>query len=157
MNKILFGLFFILFTHFTFAQEIDTTAILVDEIQVDVKDVTLSVKGDTATVELFLISYKRNPRELKLNTYATQIGDSTGNYHLYDSIKMGKVLVLLAHRQNYLHYFMEEDVPVPFQIKVANWAQDRGKPTHLKLVFEDSKEEGKYLEKTVDLIYNKKG
>jgi hypothetical protein len=151
MKKVLCGLSFILFTHLAFAQEIDTTAILVDEIQVDIKHVGLSAKGDTATVDLFLISYQRNPREFKLNTYATQVGDSKGNYHLYDSMKMGKVLVLLAHRQNYLHYFMEEDVPVPFQVKVANWTKVRGKPTHLKLVFEDSKEEGKYVEKIVEL------
>lgn len=151
MQRTISSLLFILFTQWVFAQEIDTTAVLVDEIQVDIKNVSLSANADTATIDLFLISYQRKPREFKLNTYATQISDSKGSYHLYDSMKMGKVLVLLTHRQNYLHYFMEEDVPVSFQIKVANWTKDRGKPTHLKLVFEDSKEEGKYLEKIVKL------
>ncbi|MBE8722863.1 hypothetical protein [Sphingobacterium pedocola] len=152
MQKIIWNcIFSMLFTHLVSAQEIDTATVLVDEIQVDVKNVALSIKGDTATVDLFLISYQRNPRELKLNTYATQITDSKGDFHLYDSMKMGRVLILLAHRQNYLHYFMEEDVPVPFQIKVANWTRDKGKPTHVKLVFEDSKEEGRYLERIVEL------
>jgi len=151
MKEIIWSLFFIVFTHLVFAQETDTATVLVDEIQVDVKNVALSSKGDTAIVDLFLISYQRHPREFKLNTYATQVADSKGNFHLYDNMKMGKVLVLLAHRQNYLHYFMEEDIPVPFQIKVANWTKERGNPTHIKLVFEDSKEEGKYVEKVVEL------
>jgi len=123
----------------------------VDDIQIDVKEVKLSATGDTAIVDLFLISYKRGGREFKLNTFASGIIDSQGKPYLYSSVQMGRVKITLSDRKNYMHYFMEEDVPVSLQIKTASWKKQWGKPQQVKLTFEDSTEEGKFLEVTVNL------
>lgn len=125
--------------------------VLVDDIQVDVKNVSLSAKGDSATVEIFLISYKKGTREFKLNSFASGIVDSKGQPYLYDSIQMGKVLVRLSDRQNYIHYLLEEDQPVKLVVKTGGWKKQWGKPQQFKLAFEDSEEEGKFLEMIVDL------
>lgn len=134
-----------------FAQEQgnDSTKNIKDDIQVDVKAVKTSAEGDTLSIELFLISYKMVPREFKLNTYATQVVDSEGGQHLFSSIKMGRVLLQLADKQNYLHYLLEEDVPVPLMIKIGGW-QNR-KPSKMMLVFECSTEEGRFITQEVDL------
>ncbi|HLT86387.1 MAG TPA: hypothetical protein VKZ57_02285 [Sphingobacterium sp.] len=131
------------------AQEQEPVKNIKDDIQVDVKSVTTNAEGDTLSIELFLISYQMDPREFKLNTFATQIVDSEGNSHLFTTMKMGRVLVQLADRQNYLHYLLEEDVPVPLIIQVGDWKGK--KASKVLLVFEDSKEEGKFITQEVDL------
>ncbi|TYP87399.1 hypothetical protein BC792_1366 [Sphingobacterium allocomposti] len=122
---------------------------IVDDIQVDVKSVSMSGSGDTLKVELFLISYQRGTREFKLNTFATQLVDTAAQKHLYSAITMGRVHIRLEERRNYLHYLLEEDVPVPLHIAVGDW-QGRV-PKSILLVFEDSKEEGKFTTQEVDL------
>lgn len=138
-------------SHHVLAQEqqADSTENITDDIQVDVKSVQLEAEGDTLAIELFLISYQRNPREFKLNTYATQVIDSDGQQHLFSSIKMGRVLVQLTDQQNYLHYLLEEDVPVSLTIKIGDWQKRR--PYKAALVFEDSTEEGRFITQEVDL------
>lgn len=121
---------------------------LIDDIQVDVKSVFHNPKTDSLTVDLFVISYSRNPREFKLNTYASQVFDATDNPSFYTLIKMGRVQVRLEDKQNYLHYLLEEEVPVPLTFKIANWG--KRKPTKLVLVFEDSQEEGHFIQKEVN-------
>lgn len=135
----------------SFGQESEKEPVIIDDIQVDVKKNELSAKGDTAVVELFLISYKRGTREFKLNTFASGIVDSQGKPYLYASMQMGKVLVNLADRQNYIHYLLEEDQPVKFTVKTGGWKKQWGKPQQLKLAIEDSEEEGKFLEVVIDL------
>lgn len=122
--------------------------IVTDDLQVDVKSVSWDSKTDTLTVDLFLISYKVNPREFKLNTFATQVIDATGKSYLYSSMQMGRVLVRLSDRQNYMHYLLTENTPVPMTIKIAGWG--KAKATKMVLVFEDSAEEGRYIEKEVN-------
>ncbi|WP_246162303.1 hypothetical protein [Sphingobacterium phlebotomi] len=122
---------------------------ITDDIQADVKSVKTIANGDTLSIELFLISYQMDPREFKLNTFATQIVDSEGNSHLFTTIKMGRVLVQLADRQNYLHYLLEEDEPVPLTIHVGDWQGK--KASKILLVFEESTEEGKFITQEVDL------
>lgn len=139
------------FVSSSFGQEDTKPLLVVDDIQIDVKNVSLSPKGDTATVELFLISYQKNPRELKINTFASGIVDSQGTPYLYATMQMGKVMLRVEDRQNYLHYLLEQDVPVLLQIKTASWGKQWGKPQALKLVFEESAEEGKFLEVEVSL------
>lgn len=131
------------------AQEQEPVKNIKDDIQVDVKSVETIANGDTLSIELFLISYQMDPREFKLNTFATQIVDSEGNKHLFSTMKMGRVLVRLTDRQNYLHYLLEEDVPVPLTIQVGDWKGK--KASKVWLVFEDSKEEGKFITQQVDL------
>lgn len=117
-----------------------------DDIQIDLKDIYLNAKGDTATVELFLISLQKNPREFKMNSFASGVIDSKGTPYLYSTMEMGKVRLDIADRQNYLHYLMEQDLPVLLRIKTAGWSKQWGKPQHTKLTFEDSSEEGKFLQ-----------
>lgn len=124
---------------------------IVDDIQFDLKDIYLSPKGDTATVELFMISIQKNPREFKLNTFASGVTSSDGTLYFYDSMEMGKVRLHIADRQNYLNYLMQQDLPVLLRIKTAGWSKNWGKPQHIKLTFEDSSEEGKFLQ--VDLNF----
>lgn len=128
----------------------DSTVNITDDIQVDVKSVTLDSHSDTLTVELFLISYQVDPREFKLNTFATQLVDDTGGSHLFWSIQMGRVLVKIGDRQNYLHYLIEENEPVPFTLKIAGWGEKAA--SKLNVVFEDSNEVGKYITHQVNLI-----
>lgn len=146
--KLILPVLFVFFsTHIKAQQEVNPN--IVDEIQIDLQSVKLEQKKDTLSVDLFLISYQKDMREFKLNTYATQVIDSEGQKHLYSEMKMGRVLVQLADKQNYLHYLLEEDMPVPFSLKVANWGDK--KASQIVLVFEDSTEEGKFIEVTVDL------
>lgn len=151
MNTVYLYVFLFLMSHKALAQEIDSSAVIVDDIQIDVRGVDLNTKGDTATVKLYLISYQRDPREFKLNTFATQVFDAKGQSYLYDSIKMGRVLMLLTDKKNYLNYLLEEEVPIPLQIKISNWGTTSGIPQRIKLVFEDSQEEGKFLETDIKL------
>ena len=130
-------------------QDEDSAENIKDDIQVDVKSVRTIANGDTLSIELFPISYQMDPREFKLNTFATQIVDSVGHKYLLTRIKMGRVLVQLADRQNYLHYLLEEDVPVPLIIQVGDWKGT--KASKVLLVFEDSMEEGRYITQEVDL------
>lgn len=135
----------------SFAQVATEEPTVVDDIQIDVKGVALTTKGDTATVELYLISYTRGGRELNLNSFASGIVDSKGQPYLYDSMRIGKVLVQASDRQNYTHYLLEEDVPVKLVMKTGGWKKQWGMPQQFKLVFEDSGEQGKFLEVIIDL------
>ncbi len=138
-------------TFYSFGQSVDEGPVLVDDIQIDVKGVSLSAKGDTATVELYLISYERGTREFRLNSFASGIVDSKGQVYLYDLIQMGKVRLLAKDRQNYLNYLLEEDAPVKLTIQTSGWKKQWGLPQQCKLVFEDSTEQGKFLEIIIDL------
>src|SRR5690606_20579082 len=130
-------------------QDEDSLKNIKDDIQVDVKSVRTIANGDTLSIELFLISYQMDPREFKLNTFATQVLDSEGNRHLITRMKMGRVLVQLADRQNYLHYLLEEDMPVSLTMQVGDWKGK--KASKVILVFEDSTEEGRFVTQEVDL------
>lgn len=134
----------------TLAQStIEPEPFVVDDIQIDIREV--SVKGDSAVVDLFLISYKKNAREFKLNTFASGLVDSQGTPYLYKSMKMGRISVDVSHRQNYIHYLLEQDVPVSLRVVTPNWKKQWGKPRQVKLSFEDSEEEGKFLEVILDI------
>lgn len=142
--------FLIAFCSIAFAQE-EAISVEVDDIQIDVKNVYLSNKGDTATVEFFLISLAKNPRELKLNTFASGVIDTSGKPALYATMQMGKVNIKIADRQNYLHYLLERDEPVLLKIVTPNWKKQWGKPQSAKLTIEDSEEQGKFFEIEIKL------
>lgn len=133
---------------FVRAQQAESGNVL-DNIQVDIKSVHIDSDNDTLTIDLFLISYHLDQREFKLNTFATQVMDMDEKQHVFASLKMGRVLIHMEDKQNYLHYLFEEDVPVPLTIKYANWKKE--KPKKLLLVFEDSAEEGKFITQEIDL------
>lgn len=136
---------------FSFAQEdsVKQEPLIVDDIQIDVKDVILDSTSKTVSLELFLTSYKRPERELKINAFGTKIVDAKGAESLFSSITLGKVLVKMEDKRNYLNYLMKVDEPVVFTVTIKNWS--KGKPNELIFVFEDSEEEGHYIETAVQL------
>lgn len=151
-NLFLTALISFLCFQFSFSQEKEErNSIDINEIEVWTKKVELNAKGDTATVELYLQSYLKNPREFKLNTFATGLLSGSEKPMWYHSMQMGKVRVLLEDRQNYLHYLLTRNEPVVFSIKTGDWKKQWGKPKQLKLAFEDFQEEGKILEFVIDL------
>lgn len=142
---------FLFLGQFAFAQ-VDGTEkdpLVVDEIQIDVKSVQIDAKSNTASVELFLTSYARNGRELKLNAFGTQLVDAKSKKYLFGTITLGKVFVKLEDRQNYINYLMKMDEPVSLKVTVPNWG--KVKPKEVIVVFEDSEEEGHYIETAVQL------
>lgn len=134
--------------------QIDTTKILVDDIQIDLEKFEFDKKENKATVHLYLISYQKNPRELRLNTFACMAFDQKQQPYLYTTMHLGNVMVLAEKRQNYLYYLMEQNKPVKFTIEYENWPEEKT-PDHVKIVFEDSGEEGKFLEIYVPLVVEK--
>jgi hypothetical protein len=142
---------FLFLGQFAFAQvgQVEKDLLVVDEIQIDVKSVQIDSKSNTASVELFLTSYTRNGRELKLNTFGTQLVDMKNKTYLFGTITLGKIMVKLDDKQNYINYLMKTDEPVLLKVTVPNWG--KVKPKEIVVVFEDSEEEGHYIETAVQL------
>ena len=128
----------------TKAQATDSL-LVVDNIQFDLKEFHVDTATDELVINLFAISYSRDPREYKMNTFSTQILDQKKQPHFFSSIQMGNVRTSFDDKQNYLHYLLEEDKPVDIQVVVKDWKKT-DKPVIIKLVFESSEEEGKFLE-----------
>lgn len=132
------------------AQEV-VNSVDFDEIEISVKSVRLSAKGDSVTVALLLHSYLKNPRELKINTFATGIVNPEGKVLFYDSMSIGKVKITLVDRENYIHYLLKRNEPVLFTVKTPSWPKRWGKPQQFRLTLEDHMEEGKFLQVDVSL------
>lgn len=155
MKRLLF-LYIVLFvfSQRSFGQENEintSSSVDVDEIEVIVKSSKLSAKGDTSIVILSLQSYLKNPRELKLNTFASGVLGPDGKPMFYDSMTMGKVNVFLASHQNYLHYLLTRDDVVPFVIKTPKWQKHWGVPKIFRLTLEEHTEEGKFIQVDIPL------
>ena len=138
------------FSKLSLAQE-DRKSTEINDIEIWTKESKVSVKGDTAIVQLYIQSYLKNPREFKLNTFGSGLTIDGDKPLLYQSITMGKVSVGLKDRLNYLNYLLTRDEPIVLTIKTLNWKSQWGKPKQLKLTFEDHQEEGKFLEYFIDL------
>lgn len=117
-----------------------------DEIEIILKSVELSANGDTATVSFFLHSYLKEPRELKLNTFASGVISPEGKVMFYDTITMGNVQLRLADRQNYIHYLLDRSKPILYTTTTPNWQKRWGKPQQFRITLEDHQEEGKFLQ-----------
>ena len=151
-NLFLSFLIFLLCFEISFSQEKEERkSIDINEIEMWTKKVELNAKGDTATVEMYLQSYLKNPREFKLNTFASGLLSGSEKPMWYHTMQLGKVRVQLADRQNYLHYLLTRNEPVVLTIKTGGWKRQWGKPKQLKLALEDFQEQGKILEYTIDL------
>lgn len=136
----------------SFSQDtLQRNSINVNEIEIWTKKVELNAAGDTATVELYLQSYLKNPREFKLNTFSTGLLSGSVKPMWYASMRLGKVLVHLEDRQNYLHYLLTRDEPVVLTIITTEWKKQWGNPKQIKLAIEDYAEQGKILEYIIDL------
>ncbi|GAA4184483.1 hypothetical protein KUH03_20550 [Sphingobacterium sp. E70] len=133
------------------AQSADSL-LVVDDIQFDLKEFHVDKATNELVINLFAISYSKDPREFKMNTFSTQILDQKKQPRFFSSIQMGNVQIRFEDKQNYLHYLLEEDKPVDIQVIVKDWKKT-DKPSSIKLVFESSEEEGKFLD--VPILLNK--
>ncbi len=121
----------------------DNAELVVDEIQFDLKSVL--VENDTLKIDLFAISYEKNPRDFRLNVFGIQIFDSQDSAHMVTSVQMDRVLVPLTKRQNYLNYLLKQDIPVPIQIRLSPVTEELKSVKMVRLIFESLEEEGKFI------------
>lgn len=128
----------------------DTTKLVIDDIQIDLKDLVWDQEKHSVTISLFLISYQKNPRDFRLNTFACQLYGLDQRPHLFDTMQMGKVRITAESRQNYLHYLMPHNTPIELSIAYSNWPPNIP-IEYLNLVFEDSTEDGKFIELYIPL------
>ena len=122
---------------------------VVDDIQFDLKSVTAS--GDTLIIDLFAISYDKNPREFRLNVFASSLLDQNQESHLFHSIQMDRVIVKLEDRENYLNYLLHQDAPVAIRLKITPMSDEIIHAQKVKLVFSSLEEEGRFLDAWIDL------
>jgi len=132
-----------------FSQSEDTLLQVVDDIQFDLKSVTSS--GDTLIIDLFAISYDKNPREFRLNVFGSSLVDEKDVTHLFNSIQMDRVIVNLDERQNYLNYLLHQDVPVAIRLKISPMTEELIHSKKVKLVFSSLEQEGQFLDVWIDL------
>ncbi|MFD1164247.1 hypothetical protein ACFQ2C_01365 [Sphingobacterium daejeonense] len=136
------------FPKLTLAQQ-DSSLNIVDDIQFDLKSITAS--GDTLVVDVFAISYDKNPREFRLNVFASAIIDSQDQSHMLTSVQMDRVVVQLSDRQNYLNYLLHQDKPVAIKLKLSPFTEEIKNAKLVKIVFNALDDEGQFLEAFIDL------
>ncbi len=134
------------------AQE-DSNLNVVDDIQFDLKSVTAS--GDTLVVDLFAISYDKNPREFRLNVFATALIDAQEESHMLTSVQIDRVIVQLSDRENYLNYLLHQDKPVNIRLKLTPMTEEIKNAKMVKIVFNALEEEGQFLDAFIDLEQEK--
>lgn len=127
----------------------DPTVQMVDDIQFDLQ--SAGYQGDTLVVNLFAISYEKNPREFRMNVFASGIVDSLGQTHMLHTVQADRVIVPLADRQNYLNYLLHQDKPVQITLKAVPVSGDLSSAKQAKLVFSSLAEEGRFIEALIDL------
>ena len=143
------GLFCTLFLPKTSQAQEDTTLNVVDDIQFDLKSVTAI--GDTLVVDIFAISYDKNPREFRLNVFASAIIDAEEQSHMLTSVQMDRVVVQLSDRQNYLNYLLQQDKPANIKLKLSPMTEEVKNAKLVKIVFNALDEDGQFLEAFIDL------
>lgn len=126
--------------------------LIVDDIAITAADFQLDRETGTATAKLTLLSQKDIPREFKLNVYGTQVTADNRQSYFFQTITLGRVTVRFEDKQNYLHYLLQPDTPVALTIVASHVAPGAEAIELVKLVFEDSKEEGRFIEAFVDGI-----
>lgn len=124
----------------------DSSVVTVDDIRFEVEQFHIDSATNTATVELQLSSLKENPRELKINSYGTQLVDNNREAYYFSTITLGRVLVRFEDKQNYMHYLLQPATPVKLTIIAENIASTADSIQVVKIVFEDSTEEGRFLD-----------
>lgn len=129
------------------AQQADTTDILfIDDITITAKPFVLNRETNTATAKLTLLSEKAVPREFKLNVFGTQVFGDDRQAYFFQTASLGRVMVRFEDKQNYLHYLLQPDTPVELTIVAGVIKAGTESVPLVKLVFEDSQEEGRFIE-----------
>lgn len=125
----------------------DTTeSLVVDDITITALGHQINTEAGTVTIKLALRSEKEVPREFKLNVYGTQVVDNNRQAHFFQTITMGRVTVHFDDRQNYLHYLLQPDTQVELTIVADNIPAEAEQISLVKLVFEDSTTEGRFVQ-----------
>lgn len=125
---------------------VDSAVVIVDDILFKAINYQLDAKTNTATATLTLLNQKDVPRELKLNVFGTQVVDNKRNSYYLSTISLGRVQVRFEDKQNYLNYLLQPEQPVTLTITATGISADSGAVQLLKIVFEDSREEGRFIE-----------
>jgi hypothetical protein len=124
----------------------DSSAVVVDDIQFNAIDYQLDATTNTAKATLTLLNKKEVPRELRLNVFGTQVVDNKRNSYYISTISMGRVLVRFEDKQNYLNYLLQPEQEVRLTITATGISADSNGVQLVKIVFEDSREEGRFIE-----------
>lgn len=124
----------------------DSSTVVIDDIRFEASHYHLDATNQTATVVLSLLNQKTVPRELKINVYGVQVVDNNRNAYFFSSIELGRVLIRFEDKQNYLHYLLQPDTPVNLTVTAQGISTKADFIQLVKVVFEDSTEEGRFIE-----------
>lgn len=124
----------------------DSSVLTMDGIRFETTTSTIDSVTNTATVTLMLTCLSERSRELKVNVYGTQLVDDRRNAYYFSTITMGRVLMRFEDRQNYLHYLLQPRTPVELTITAESISPEAAAIQVAKIVFEDSEDEGRFLE-----------
>lgn len=125
---------------------IDSTGVVVDNMQFKAEQFVIDSATHTATVTLSIVSLKDKPRELKINVYGTQLVDNERNAYYFSTIGLGRVLMRFEDKQNYLHYLLQPNLPAKLTVTADAISAKATAIQVVKIVFEDSTEEGRFSE-----------
>lgn len=125
---------------------LDSTGVTMDNIRFDATAYVIDSATRTAKVTVTLTCLSERSRELKVNVYGTQLVDNERNAYYFSTLTMGRVLMKFEDRQNYLHYLLQPGTPVELTITAQNILPEARTIQVVKIVFEDSKDEGRFME-----------
>lgn len=128
------------------ATQRDSSVLVIDGIRFEAVTFRIDSATRVATAEFNLTNLTEKPRELKINVYGTQLVDNGRNAYYFSTITMGRVLMRFSDKQNYLHYFLQPDVPVKLTITADDIPATAAAMEVVRIVFEDGKEEGRFLD-----------
>jgi len=124
----------------------DSAGVVIDNIQFKAERFVIDSATHTATVTLSITSLKDKPREFKMNAYGTQLVDNERNAYYFSTIGLGRVLMRFEDKQNYLHYLLQPEQPAKLTVTADAISAEARAIQVVKIVFEDSTEEGRFLE-----------
>ena len=116
-----------------------------DQLLIEWTRLNVDKKTNTVEISFRLTNLFPESRELKLNFFGSQLVDQKGEAHLFSTIRLGRVNVLLSDRQNYMHYLLPPDSPVEGKMQLVGYKGDTKNSTW-KIVFEDRVEPGRFIE-----------
>ncbi len=128
------------------AADQDADVLVIDDIRFASEQFLIDSATHTATVTLSITSLNDKPRELKINVYGTQLVDNERNAYYFSTMALGRVLMRFEDKQNYMHYLLQPDVPATLTITADAISARAAAIQVVKIVFEDSTEEGRFLE-----------
>lgn len=124
----------------------DSNVVVLDDIRFEAEQFVIDSTARAATVTLTLTSLKDKPRELNINVYGTQLVDNNQQAYYFSTITLGRVRVRFEDKQNYLHYLLQPDIPAKMTITTRAVSDLAETIQVVKIVFEDSAENGRFLE-----------